>query len=1120
MAQSPSTAWRVSLARTRTDWPIVGAAWLIMVLAATLLATGPIYSSAVSVAGLQRVLADADPRAANLAVHARVATTEVGAADVAVRGVLDEALAAYHPEVFVAGRSASFALPDQPGEQVTDLTVLGFDDGLQAHADLRAGEWPSAAGRADVPVALSEESAALLGVAIGDRLRLVSRLEEALTPTVRVTGIFAITDAADPYWWQDEAVLSGVEQGEHYRTIGPLFTTPEAVAANAGGATLGVDWHAFPDFGALGVAQLGRLRAALAELPPRLEIALPEATPTLQTELGAILAASERSLLVSRTGVLLLIVQLAVLAAYAIVLTAGLLVEHRRLGTALLRSRGAGPLQVAWLSLLEGLLLAVPAALLAPWLAVGAVNLLNVAGPLAEIGLSVQPEVSLEAQLAAAAAAGACALLLVVPAFLAARSFAAEEGARSRHETRTIGQRLGIDVALLTLTVVALWQLRLYGTPLTRNVRGTLGLDPLLVAAPAIALLAGGVLALRVLPLLAVGLESLVTRGRHLVGSLGARQLSRRPLRYTRAALLLMLAISMGVFAVSYDSTWSRSQVDQSAFQVGTDIRFEPPTRRGSLPAWAVGAELGAGDEVLEAMPVSRGRVEISRSAGGGQLLALDAAAPALLDARQDLVERPWPQVLEPLAAARPELRLVTLEGPVARLRVEAAVAIDELVTPTFNAEAGRFENVPVDPAVLDGDEVLSASVVLRDGDGLLHRFRSPRVALASGPEVMDIAIASDEPLAARGPFELVGMQLHVLLPGELLAVDGRAGVIGLASNAAPEGDAWQRVVLSAAGGWRTAFVPAQGDSLDVQPDALDGLSVSLGGPITLPGQGLVGQQDSTVSYLASAVARVAADPLPAVVNQELLRRTGLTVGDELPLRVDGAARQVTIAGAIRSLPTTDPGEPALLVDGHSFALQRFASGGTPTAPDEWWLDVVDGSGPAVVERLRADPIRAEAVVARHERLATLSADPVALGIIGALSLGFVVAALFAVIGLAVSAAVLARQRRTEFALLRALGLSGPQLGRWLWLENGALALVSVAAGTLLGLAIGWVALPSVTVTQGGEPAYPPVLLQVPWLRIGLLEVVTLGALVLTVVGLAAVLRRAGIGSVLRMGED
>ena len=169
---------------------------------------------------------------------------------------------------------------------------------------------------------------------------------------------------------------------------------------------------------------------------------------------------------------------------------------------------------------------------------------------------------------------------------------------------------------------------------------------------------------------------------------------------------------------------------------------------------------------------------------------------------------------------------------------------------------------------------------------------------------------------------------------------------------------------------------------------------------------------------------------------------------------------------------------------------------------------------------LRAAPLTAASAETVDERTRILSADPVALGIIGALSVGFVVAALFAVIGLAISAAVSARQRRTEFALLRALGLSGRELSGWLWLENSAVVIVSLAAGTVMGLVIGWVVLPYITVTQAGSNPFPPVLLEVPWGAIALLELLAIGALGITVVVLSRVLRRFGIGSALRMGED
>ena len=154
------------------------------------------------------------------------------------------------------------------------------------------------------------------------------------------------------------------------------------------------------------------------------------------------------------------------------------------------------------------------------------------------------------------------------------------------------------------------------------------------------------------------------------------------------------------------------------------------------------------------------------------------------------------------------------------------------------------------------------------------------------------------------------------------------------------------------------------------------------------------------------------------------------------------------------------------------------------------------------------------------ERARSLSTDPVAIGTIGALAIGFVATGLFAIIGLTVSAAVSARERRTEFALLRALGLSGRQLSGWLWLENGSLVLVSLLAGTGLGILIGWMVLPFVTVTQGATAPVPSVIVAVPWDRIVLLDVASGLALGIAVVMIAGALRRLGAGRVLRMGED
>ena len=143
-----------------------------------------------------------------------------------------------------------------------------------------------------------------------------------------------------------------------------------------------------------------------------------------------------------------------------------------------------------------------------------------------------------------------------------------------------------------------------------------------------------------------------------------------------------------------------------------------------------------------------------------------------------------------------------------------------------------------------------------------------------------------------------------------------------------------------------------------------------------------------------------------------------------------------------------------------------------------------------------------------------------AAAIIGALLLGFVATGIFALVALVVGAAVSARQRRTEFALLRALGLTGRQLSGWLWLENASLVLVSLLAGTVIGVAISWIALPFITVTQQATTPVPGVVVLLPWDRIVVLDLVMLFALGIAVAILGAVLRRIGVGTILRLGED
>lgn len=1119
---------QVSLRRSRAAWPIVASAGLICLLAASLLAAGPMYAGAVSIAGLQRVMIDSPVSDANVEVSMRLGPDDAEAADRVVTPELERALGEVGGTVLRLGRSDSFGLPGRPAAVRTDLVEVAFAERIEDHATLVAGSWPApvsvdaAAAETAVPVAVAENVAETLGLGIGDERRLPSRIQPDFVVPVAVAAIFRVDDPADPFWWADAQVLDGRVTSERFETHGPFFTTPERLRTRAAAGRVQFTWRAWPTFESLTLDEAPGLRVRVAQIGQRLGSAMDGVPVTVTTSVPDIIATAERSLLASRTGVLLLTVQFVVLAAYAVLLSAALLVEHRRMDTAMLRSRGAGPVRIAGLSLVEGLLLTVPATLMGPWLAAAALHGFNVGGPLADIGLRIQPVVSGEAYVAAGAAAALCLVALLLPALPTVRSFASVHGSVARAETRSVGTRLGLDLALLAVTGLGLWQLRHYGAPLTRSVQGSLGIDPLLVATPAIGFLAGAILALRIIPLVATMIERATARGRGLVSSLGARQLARRPLRYTRAALLLMLAMAMGVFAITYTWTWSASQRDQATFQVGADARVERGRQVSALPGWGLDRAYAALPGLMARTPLDREPVPIVSSDTGGEIVGLDAdTAASVVVLRSDLAATPLSELLPPLAAERPALSAVRLPGEPRALRLEVGVLIDVLQQPEIDDETGELAMEPVDPALFADTPAISTSVVIRDAAGHLHRFTGDVATLGGSPHRLDVPLGDPDgpPGSFSHPLELLAIDVELTLPEGREATEATVTVHGV--EAIADGPT-ESVPLTIERGWRTtssvyglphAVVDARNTGAELTVETgTPGLQIIRG--VDRFGRGTV------VTFAPRALDEVGAEPVPVVATDAYLAATAGAIGDELHVQIGGVDRRVLVTGAIRAFPTVEPSRPLLLMDYQTLALLRFEGSDAVAPAQEWWFALDPSAREATVDRLRDPVFGSRSVVSLFERNRALATDPVALGIIGVLSIGVVAAGLFAVVGFVVSAAVSARERVTEFALLRALGLSSGQLSDWLSLENAALAAISLVAGTALGLVVAWVALPFVTVTQRAATPFPPVEVAVPWATIAVLEAIGIVALSGAVIVLAWLLRRIGMTSALRMGED
>ncbi len=1072
------------------DRAVVLSAFLVVLLAVSLVAAIPIYANAVAQGSLRERLQRASTTEGNVQATVDVFYGEVDPSlDPRVQRIARDVFGATRVAIHRSAESEPFTVRGR-------AAVFGSFDDLARHARLLRGRWP-ASRAAPVEVVVPAPVARELRLRVGDSVSARSRVDEDNVVSVRVVGIYRVERPSSVYWWGQPLAANGA--------VGPLMTARRSFfALGPQGAEL--RWRLEPDLRRLTIGQASRLRRELARLPRRLNADRPSGQQFLiETELPQILSGAARSLVVARAGVLVPSIQLALLAAYGLLITAVLLTERRLLRAESLRLRGATTGQLVTIALVEAILITLPAVAVAPWAAAAVLHALNVIGPLATVGIRLEPHVSSVAYALAVSAGAVCVVGLVLPVLATRRVAVAAE--KRRLPLAGVAQRVRLDLALFLLAILGYWQLRRYHGVLLSN-RGSLAIDPFLVAAPAILLLAGALLSLRLVPLAAELVERLVVSTRGAVTALGFWQLARRPRGYTRSVLLLVLAVAIGVFAAAYSRTWHQSQIVQARYAAGADLLVEPSAASGTPPPIVLAsAYLALGVE--EALPVVRDSFNLDRFGGeSGNLLALDVGrAGTAIHTRADFASRPLGQLLRPLLAGRGSLASQPLPGRPTRLALSVRLTSVPEGRPAAPTPAGR--GIRRSPA--------SLVLYLRDGDGVLYAY--PLGDLVPGRSsrfTLDLSHRppSGQAASPRYPLGLVGLELLHEVP-HLVPRRVTLLVRSLEVASGTRGE-WSRVPLGAERRWSAAVSSFK---FVYEPPGVVGVSAR--------GESLRATLSTGSSYTfhrppsIEVLLRPGRDSLPpaapVLVGESFLEATHAKVGHVLPLALGSVTLSVRIVGSYRHFPTLDPALPSVLVDLPTYVASSFAREGAVVPRSHWWVET--GRDRDVAEQLRAAPYRSLSVVSRSERERALLEDPAPLGVIGALTVGFVIAVAFAVVSFAASATASTRSRMLEFAVLRALGLRTRQLSGSIGLESALAVVLSLLVGTMLGLVVARLVLPYVALGASGEAPVPPVRLAVPWTTVLVLDLVILGALVAVAAVQVAYLRRLRPAPILRSGE-
>jgi hypothetical protein len=1075
---------RFLLSRARAHRLLVAAALGTVLLTTAVLAALTAYAAAIGDAALRHALAD--PRTAGdaaLVVKADVPAEDRAAADTAVREAARAAFGGLPVTVRTLLRSGPYALPSgRPGEP--DLTHLAALDPTQVR--LVSGRLPRG-GTADVEAALPQAAARRLGLRAGARLTLTDRLGG---PAVRVliTGLYRPADTASPYWRLDELAGRGVKKAG-FTTYGPLLAAPKTLTG--GRISAGQSgWVAAADFTPLTTDRVGALRetartgsASLRSVPAL------SGTTVATTDLPAVLDRVERSLLVSRSTLLIVALQLALLAACTLLLVARLLSAERAGETRLLRARGASRARIAGLAALEALLLAVPAVVCAPLLAGPLTRLLAGQGALARIGLRLEVPLGGRAAvwLVAAGVALGCALAVTVPALTGSG------GRAGRARPLPAPLRAGADVGLLAVAGVAYWQLD-GRTAVDGGSTGTLGIDPLLVAAPALALLAGTVLTLRLLPPAARLAERRAAGGRGLTAALAGWQFSRRPARQAGPVLLLVPAVALGMLAIGQGASWDRSQEDQADFRAGTALRVTATGDGGAART----EQLAAVPHVTAVAPAVRTSLPLS----GGRtatVLAVDTAhAAGALLLRPDLADEPVRPLLAGLGPQRPAAGTPVPAGT-ARLRLAATL---------------RSSPAPTDTTA-------DVTLTLQDRWGTPYEMPSGRLPADGRPHPLGPALDG-----VRGPLTLTAVQLVLPRP----VGRGERHRITLDALTATAADGTERR-LPLPASWTT------GSRLDGAPSFPGGPGnptrpriTSTAPPAVVYGTGHTLPEDTWVNgtlTIRLGVAQPPAAEVTGVATDGFLAATGARAGQRVDTAFGGQSVPVRIVRTVRRLPTAPAsaqtaggpgaadgdGAGALLVDLRAVNRVLQARHGTAVAPTEWWLDTADPAGAAAAVRAWPD-VEPGQVLVRDELAEQLRDDPFGAGPGAAFTAAARAAAALAAVGFAVGAAGALRARDAEFAVLRALGAPRRRLARMIAVEHGVLIALALTVGTALGALLTRAVIPLVLLTAEATRPVPDVLVELEPGRVAVL----LAAVAVPPLAVTAVLavRRADPAAALR----
>ena len=1115
----------------RSSWILLAIVFVGVLAAVTVMATGALYSRALAQGGLQHAIATATPHILN--IRLTIQNRPLGPADytnlrIAAEQIINDRLSFMLRGTQRHGRArgtlplvidVNARVPVLGGTVGRPFFLTEFED----HAQLVAGRWPNNTVTlhekgVDFEAVVGRDAARLFVIESGSQVFLAPfRDDPSERINISVVGLVEPIDPNEEYWLGAPSSFFNVQ--DYGDNLAVSFYVPESVFFDGLGSRYpslvgDYEWFIYTDTSVLTPDLVQPTRDALKGLETDINKRFPRSTvlTLLENSRGSgLLATYQRNLTLARVPVFLFLSLVVIVTLYFLAVVVGLLAKTRSDQASLLRSRGANLFQVTGLLVSGEAIVVLVATILGPFLALvlaqqfilstidPVVNPIgNPAGGGNPLSVGLAPDMFI-----LGAIGGLLSMLvLLMSSFGLARLGILEFlRARSRPATISFLHRYYVDVLLLAVLGLFLWQIQGRGGFIGRAVSGTeLELDVTLLLGPALVLLVVAFLMLRILPPVAKLLAWLSIFFAAPWATFTLTRMARDPLSHGSLAVIVMLAAALGVFGSAFQTTLSRSQQEQALYRVGGDLVVTGLSNSESRREKRL-RELRAIPGVESVSPILRELVRPLDGVVGGSttLLAVESLTlPGASWFREDFsaTANDLSELLVPLRSGGSNLP--NLSGYLASgIPIPETAERIGLWINTENLESGFLTQPP------------TLWLRLLDSKGTYRNLELGNLSVGPSAPVEWYFLEADIPtgISFEPPMSLVSIFFSA--PSVLSMPPGSIYFDDLTVSPGDSAIADDGVIERFEEPARWVALPHREDTPD---------HVTITGPAARSGRaGLeFGWTDSPRNEPRGALVPPGPFPLPAIGGPGF--QTGQTV------RISAGRRlvPVVIRGVTDYFPTMTSSSRRFVVVSladYNDYLRRV--GGNASGIAEYWVDLDDEVDRSqVIAALRDALPPAARIQDRALAVDTARRNPLAGGGWNGLTiLGISALTLAVVVTLGTHAVVSVFNGRVDLTVARALGFSRVQVLFSFVLDRAIIAAFGMVTGGIVGFLLSRWVLGFLDSTASGRDIIPPVIFTAQGGIITLTFACLIAATVLAVVLALLSARRLRASDILRTIE-